>query len=168
MQEPTLSPQLHPVHWPYAYHIQMRVCKSSQWTSCLGISFYTHEWYTQERFEGSVYGFTLGASIRRMSHLKVVPDGLKPQECKRNTGQSKPPIPSIPEKDVIQEAVDSSANSLKLTLPHKVEFHVRVWSKGTPEQFLVHIQQAPNAIRQKGLLMAYEKAIKDQEQCIEN
>jgi hypothetical protein len=62
-----------------------------------------------------------------------------------------PPIPYIPKKDVLQEVVDSSANMLKLTLPHKVEWYVPLWSKGTPEQFLVHIQQALDAIRQKGL-----------------
>ena len=67
---------------------------------------------------------------------------------------------------MIQEAVDSSANILKLTLPHKVELHITVWSKGTPEQFLVHIEQALDAINQKGLLTAYEKAVKDKEVCI--
>ena len=66
--------------------------------------------------------------------------------------------------DVIQEAVDSSANMLKLTLPHKVELRVPVWSKGTPEQFLVHVQSALDAIRQKGLQSALEKAIKDKEE----
>ena len=35
--------------------------------------------------------------------------------------------------------------------------------KRTLEQFLVHTQQALNAIRQKGLLTAYEKAGKDKE-----
>ena len=100
-----------------------------------------------------------------MSHAKVAPEGLKPQECERNAGRSKPPIPYIPEKDVLQEAVESSANTLKLTLPHKVELRVPVWSKGTPEQFLVHVQQALDAIRQKGLQTALEKAVKDKEEC---
>ena len=61
-----------------------------------------------------------------MSHANVAPEGLKPQECERNTGRSRPPIPYIPEKDVIQEAVDSSANMMKLMLSHKVELHVPV------------------------------------------
>jgi hypothetical protein len=94
-----------------------------------------------------------------MSHAKVAPEGLKPQECERNTCRSKPPIPYIPEKDVIQEAVDSRANTLKLTLPHKVELHAPVWSKGTPKQFLVHVQQAL-----EGLQSALDKAIKDKEE----
>jgi hypothetical protein len=53
---------------------------------------------------------------------------------------------------------------LKLTLPHKVELHVRVWSKRTPEQFLVHVKQALNAIRQKGLQSALKKVIKEKEE----
>ena len=54
---------------------------------------------------------------------------------------------------------------LRLTLPHKVELCVPVWSKGTPEQFLVHVQQALDAIRQKGLQTALENAVKDKEEC---
>jgi len=91
-------------------------------------------------FKALFYGTNLGAGLRRMSHAKVAPEGLKPQECERNVGRSKPPIPYIPEKEVIQEVIDSSANMLKLILP--MELHIPVWSKGTPEQFLVHIQQA--------------------------
>ena len=34
-----------------------------------------------------------------------------------------------------------------------------------PQQFLVHIQQALNAIRQKGLQAALEKVIKDKQEC---
>ena len=95
-----------------------------------------------------------------MSNAKAAPEGLRPEECERNAGRIKPPIPYIPEKDVIQEAVESSANTLKLTLPHKVELRVPVWSKGTPEQFLVHVQQALHAIRQKVFQTTLEKAIK--------
>ena len=107
---------------------------------------------------------SLGAAARRMSHAKVDPEGLKPQECERNAGRSRPPIPYIPEKDVCQEAVDSSANLLKLTLSDKVELRIPVWSKGSPEQFLVLVQQVLDAIRQKGLQTALEKAIKDKEE----
>ena len=67
-----------------------------------------------------------------MNHAKAAPEGLKPQECEWNEGRSRPLIPYISEKDVIQEAVDSSANMLNLILPHKVELHVPIWSKETP------------------------------------
>ena len=100
-----------------------------------------------------------------MSHAKVAPEGLKPQDCERNAGRSKPPILYIPKKDDLQGAVDSSTNTLKLLLSHKVELRVPVWSKGTPKQFLLHVQQALDAIRQKGLQTALKKAVKDKEEC---
>ena len=70
---------------------------------------------------------------------KAVLDRLKPQECKRGSRQVKPPIPYIPEKDELQEAVESVA-SIKLTLPTNVELWVSVWSRGTHEKFLIHVQ----------------------------
>ena len=57
---------------------------------------------------------SLGEATRRISRRKVAPEGLKPQECKRNSGGSKALIPHIPKKDEIKEAVDSSAPMLKL------------------------------------------------------
>ena len=102
-------------------------------------------------FKDLFLGTCLGDISTRMSHVKVAPDSLKPRECERNVGRSRPLIPFIPEKDVIQEATDSSTNTLKLILLHRVELHALVWSKGIPEQFLVHVQQALDAIRQKGL-----------------
>jgi hypothetical protein len=51
---------------------------------------------------------------------KAVLDGLKPQECKRGSCWVKPPIPFIPEKDELQEAVETTT-SINLTLPTKVE-----------------------------------------------
>ena len=103
-----------------------------------------------------------------MSPAKVAPEGLKPQECERNLGRSKPQIPFIPKKDNLQEAVESSTNTLKLTLPHKVELRVPVWSKGTPEQFLVHVQQALDAIWQKGLDTVLEKAVEEASEAFNN
>lgn len=50
---------------------------------------------------------------------------------------------------------------MELTLPHSVELHVSVWLKGTTQAF-VHTQQALCEMKQKPLLVAYEKAIKDQ------
>ena len=105
-------------------------------------AIYTDCWYRQnflmpvssapKRFFKALFiGTRFGIALRRMSHTKVAPKGLKPHECERNADRSKPPIPYIPEKDVLHKAVDSSANTLKLTLPHKVELCVPVWSKGT-------------------------------------
>jgi hypothetical protein len=103
---------------------------------------YNRDWYTKVSFKALFYDTRLRAALTRMSHAKVAPKGLKPQECERNVGRSRPLNPYIPEKDVIQEALESSANTLKLTLSYKVELCIPVWSKGTPELFLVHVQQA--------------------------
>jgi hypothetical protein len=46
-------------------------------------------------------------------------------------GTSRLPIPYIPKKNVIQEAIDSS-NMLKLTFPHKVELRIPVFVKRDP------------------------------------
>eukprot|EP00804_Cyclotella_cryptica_P009414 CCRYP_017325-RA/>CCRYP_017325-RA protein AED:0.38 eAED:0.44 QI:0/-1/0/1/-1/1/1/0/166 len=75
----------------------------------------------------------------------------------------KPPIPYIPEKDDLQEAVESTA-MIKLTLPTKVELRVSVWSCGTPEKFLVHVQQAIAAIK---AYKAYERLVRAEKECTE-
>ena len=95
--------------------------------------FSAHEQCPDEIFKALFIGTSLRAAAIRMSHTKVAPKGLKPLECERNLGKSRPPIPYIPEMDSIQEALDSSANTLKLILPHKAELRILVWSKGTPE-----------------------------------
>ena len=71
-------------------------------------------------------GTYIWVSLQIMSHSKAVPDDMKPEECKRNVGWSKPPILYIPEKDVIQKELDRSANTHRLTLPYKLESHVSV------------------------------------------
>eukprot|EP00804_Cyclotella_cryptica_P007830 CCRYP_001409-RA/>CCRYP_001409-RA protein AED:0.37 eAED:0.37 QI:0/-1/0/1/-1/1/1/0/116 len=97
---------------------------------------------------------------------KAVPDGLKPQECESGSGRVKSPIPYIPEKDDLQEAVESTA-LITLTLPTKVELRVSVWSRGTPEKFLVHVQQRIAAIKTKGLQEAYERLVWAEKECTE-
>ena len=46
-----------------------------------------------------------------------------------------------------------------------MELHIPLWSIGTPEQILLHVQQALDAIRQKGLQTTLKKVIKDKEEC---
>ncbi len=60
-------------------------------------------------FKALFLGTHLGDAAARMGHMDVAPEGLTPQECERNASRSRPPIPYIPEKDVIKEVVDSSA-----------------------------------------------------------
>eukprot|EP00804_Cyclotella_cryptica_P027692 CCRYP_010292-RA/>CCRYP_010292-RA protein AED:0.22 eAED:0.57 QI:0/0/0/1/1/1/2/0/395 len=117
-------------------------------------------------FKALFVGTPLGRALDNLKMSKAVPDGLKPQECERGSGRVKPPIPYIPEKDDLQEAVESTA-TIKLTLPTKVELRVSVWSRGTPEKFLVHVQQAIAAIKAKGLQEAYERLVRAEKECTE-
>ena len=70
----------------------------------------------------------LSRALRNIKMSKAVADGLKSQECERGSSPVKPPIPYIPEKDKLQEAVESTA-LIKFTLPTTVEFQVSVWSR---------------------------------------
>ena len=99
---------------------------------------------------------------------KTVPDGLKPQECERGSGQVKLSIPYIPEKDELQEAVESTT-SIKLTILTKVELQVSVSSCGTLEKFIMHIQQVIAAItaKAKGLQKNYKKLVWAEKECME-
>jgi hypothetical protein len=45
-----------------------------------------------------------------MSLLKSVPDGLKPQECKRTKLREPPTVPYVPTKDEVQEEVANLRN----------------------------------------------------------
>ena len=47
-----------------------------------------------------------------------------------------------------------------LMLPGKVELQVSVWTRGTQEQFIMHVQQAISAIRQKGLKDTYDRLLR--------
>jgi hypothetical protein len=95
-------------------------------------------------------GTPVGKALRNLKMSKAVLDGLKSLECERGSGRVKLPIPYIPEKDELQEAVET-ATSIKLTLLTKVELQVSVWSCDTPEEFIMYVQQAIADIKVKGL-----------------
>jgi hypothetical protein len=121
----------------------------------------------KELFKALFVGSPLGTAFRDTKIRKAVPDGLKPQECEQRSGRVKQPIPYIPEKDELQEAVDRTA-SIKLTLLTKVDLRVSVWSRGTQEEFIMHVQQAITAIKGKGQQENYEKLVRVEKKCMEN
>ncbi len=66
--------------------------------------------------------------LRTMSIAKSVPDGLKPQECKRTKLRESPPIPYIPEKDEVQEEVARLRNlQIKTSLEKDTTLNFTVW-----------------------------------------
>ena len=84
-------------------------------------------------------GTKLVVTLKKMSLSTAVPKGFKSQECECGSGCNKPPIPYIMEKDKLEEAVESGTSTIKLMLLGKVELQVSVWTRGTQEQFIMHV-----------------------------
>ncbi len=62
-----------------------------------------------------------------MSLAKALPDGLKDRECKKMALRERPPIPYVPEKDSVQEAVSSyKDNHLKMLIKEGTELQVPI------------------------------------------
>jgi hypothetical protein len=98
-----------------------------------------------------------------MSLLKSVPEGLKPQECKRTKLRDPPPVPYIPTKDEVQDEVAKLRNlEIKTTIKKDtmLNFQVR-HENGTKEAFLMHMTAVLDAIKKRGHFQDYKKAEKD-------
>jgi hypothetical protein len=48
--------------------------------------------------------------LRKMSMSKMVPDHLKPRECKRIKLREPPPVPYVPKKDEVQDGISKMRN----------------------------------------------------------
>jgi hypothetical protein len=95
-----------------------------------------------------------------MSLLKSVPEGLKPQECKRTKLREPPPVPYIPTKDGVQEEVTRLRNlKIKTTIKKDTTLNFLVWHKnGTREAFLMHVMVVLHAIKKHWHFQDYKKA----------
>ncbi len=94
-----------------------------------------------------------------MSLLKSVPNGLKPQECKRTKLGELPPVPYVPTKDEVQEEVAKLRNlEIKTTIEKDTTLNFPVWHKnGTREAFLMHTTVVLDAIKKRGHFMTTRK-----------
>ncbi len=92
--------------------------------------------------------------------LKSVPDGLKPQECKRTKPREPPPVPYVPTKDAVQEEVVKLRNlEIKTTIEKDTTLNFLVWHEnGTQEAFLMHVMAVLDAIKKCGTFKDYKKA----------
>ncbi len=99
-------------------------------------------------------------TLRKMSMLKVIPDGLKPQECKRVKLPEPPPVPYVPEKDKVQDKVSKMRNmEIKTHIEKDTTLNFPVWQEnGTREGFLMHVTAVLDAIKQRGHFEDYDKA----------
>jgi hypothetical protein len=97
-----------------------------------------------------------------MSLLKSIPEGLKPQECKRTKLREPPPVPYVPTKVEVQEEVARLRNlEIKTTIEKDITLNFPVWHKnGTQEAFLMHVTAVLDAIKKCAHFQNYGKAEK--------
>jgi hypothetical protein len=97
-----------------------------------------------------------------MSLAKPVPDGLKPQECKRLCLHKPPPVPYMPEKDQIQEEVSKIKNhQTKTSIEKDITLIFPVWyNNGTKEAFLMHVMVVLDTIKKRCHFKDYKDAQK--------
>ncbi len=93
--------------------------------------------------------------------LKMVPEGLKPQECKQVKLREPPPVPYVPEKDKVQDEVAwMQSLEIKTTIEKDTTLNFPVWQEnGTREAFLMHVTAVIDAIKKRGHFEDYEKAL---------
>jgi hypothetical protein len=97
-----------------------------------------------------------------MSLAKSVPDGLKPQECKRSRLREPPPVPYVPEKDEVQEEVSKMKNlQIKTSIEMDTTLNFPVWyNNKTKEAFLMHVTMVLDGIKKRGHFKDYKEAQK--------
>jgi hypothetical protein len=76
-----------------------------------------------------------------MSMLKMVPEGLKPQECTQIKLRKPPPVPYVPVKDEVQDDVAKLQSlEIKTMIEKDTTLNLLVWQEnGTREAFLMHV-----------------------------
>jgi hypothetical protein len=87
-----------------------------------------------------------------MSILKSVPEGLKPQDCKRVKLLEPPPVPYVPTKGKVQDEVGKLRNlEIKTTIKKDTTLNFLVWHENrTRKAFLMHVTVVLDAIKKRG------------------
>jgi hypothetical protein len=86
-----------------------------------------------------------------MSLLKAVPNGLTKRECKRTVLHERAPVPYVPEKDEVQEAMSLMKGlQLKTSVWEEMTLHFPVWNNGMKEAMLMHVTATLDAIKKHG------------------
>ncbi len=100
-----------------------------------------------------------------MSLLKMVPEGLKPQDCKRVKLCEPPPVPYVPTKDEVQDDVSRMQSlEIKTTIEKDTTLNFAVWQEnGTRKAFLMHVTAVLNTIKKCGHVKDYKMAAKEYE-----
>jgi hypothetical protein len=94
-----------------------------------------------------------------MKFAKLVPDGLKPQECKRLRLREPPSVPYVPEKYEVQEEVSKMKNlQSKMSIKKDTTLNFPVcYDNGTKEAFLMHVMAVLDPVKKRGHFKDYKK-----------
>ena len=95
-----------------------------------------------------------------MSSSSKAPKGLKDAECEKGKLAILPPIPCVPPKDLLQ--TKESSDTLKVKFPDGTIFTMQIFTRGNPEEHLMHIQAVLRLIRNKGLDLLCKKLVREQ------
>ncbi len=82
-------------------------------------------------------------------------DRLKNAECKKGQLSNRPPIPYVPEVDIVTPKEEPQ--SLKVKLPDKAHLIMPIYSRGNTEEYLMHIVAVLCIINQKELVAKCRK-----------
>ena len=85
----------------------------------------------------------------RMSTTLKSPNRLKNSECKKGQLSNRPPIPYVPEMDLITSKEEPQV--LKVKLLDDTCLNMPIYSHGNTEKYLAHIVAVLRIIKQKGL-----------------
>jgi hypothetical protein len=79
------------------------------------------------------------------------PNGLNNAECKKGQLSNQPPIPYVPEVDIVMPKEEPQ--TLKVKLPDKSHLNMPIYSRGNTKENLAHIVAVLQIIDQIGLPM---------------
>jgi hypothetical protein len=72
-----------------------------------------------------------------MSTTLKSPNGLKNTECEKGQLSNRPPIPYVPEVDIV--TLKEEPQSLKVKLPDKSHLNMPIYSRWNTKEYLMHI-----------------------------
>jgi hypothetical protein len=84
-----------------------------------------------------------------MSTTLKSPNGLKNAECKKGQLSNRPPIPYVPEADIVTPKEDPQV--CKVKLPDNSHLNMHIYSRWNNKEYHTHIVAVVRVIKQRGL-----------------
>jgi hypothetical protein len=123
---------------------------------------------SKSSFKKLLLGTGLWQHAKMSTSLKS-PDGLKNAECERGQLSNRPPIPYVPETDILTPKEEPQV--FKVKLPDGSHLSLPIYSRGINKEYLAHIVAVLQIINQKGLskkLRMLTKAVVRQSEALKN